>query len=323
MIRTIMGDIVPDQLGICDFHDHLIRSGGAEINITMDYLMDSLHAAAEELDDFIHAGGGAMVCMDPIGCGRDVAKMLELAKMFAGRAHLIMCTGFHKGTLYDQRHHWLMTSREEQAVDLIAAEIETGMDIHSYNGPIVERVEAKAGIIKAGASYQAILPFEQKALRIAALVQRRTGAPISVHTQQGTMGSEIIAILRKADANLEKVVLCHVQRIPDFHYLASLMDMGANLSFDGIDRPEWGTDEILAKLIFRLIEAGYGEKIVLAMDAGRNTFQKGYMQEKDQVAKGISYLLTSFVPLLFSLGLAQPAVDRLLVHNPRRILDIR
>ena len=28
-IRTIRGDIAPEDSGVCDFHDHLIRTGGA------------------------------------------------------------------------------------------------------------------------------------------------------------------------------------------------------------------------------------------------------------------------------------------------------
>ena len=30
-IRTVLGDIPPEELGVCDFHDHLIRSSGPEL----------------------------------------------------------------------------------------------------------------------------------------------------------------------------------------------------------------------------------------------------------------------------------------------------
>ena len=31
VIRTILGDISPEEMGITDSHDHLIRSGGSEL----------------------------------------------------------------------------------------------------------------------------------------------------------------------------------------------------------------------------------------------------------------------------------------------------
>ena len=47
--------------------------------------MDDLDAAKREFAAFLKAGGRTMVCMDPIGCGRNVPKMLELAESFRGR----------------------------------------------------------------------------------------------------------------------------------------------------------------------------------------------------------------------------------------------
>lgn len=39
---------------------------------------------------------------------------------------------------------------------MIVAEINEGMDIYNYSGPVVKRSHAKAGIIKAGTGYGAI-----------------------------------------------------------------------------------------------------------------------------------------------------------------------
>ena len=95
-VRTVLGDIDPGDLGVTDAHDHLIRSGGEEVRENRNFLMDSVAAGTRELVSFIEAGGKSMVCMDPIGCGRNVSKMLEIANQVRGRGHLIMVTGFHK-----------------------------------------------------------------------------------------------------------------------------------------------------------------------------------------------------------------------------------
>lgn len=321
-IRTLTGDISPKDLGICDFHDHLIRSGGPEILIDQDYLMDSVEAAVFEAEAFAAAGGHAMVCMDPLGCGRNVPKMLEIAERMRGRLHLIMATGFLLGKHYDPRQHWTVTCPEKQVTELLVLEIEEGMDRYSYNGPVVERVSAGAGVIKAGTGYQRITPFEQRILRICAHVQRETGVLISTHTQMGTMGIETLKLLRENGADLSHVVLCHTQKNPDLSYLQRLLDMGTSLCFDGPDRPNLLPDDRLAELILKLIERGYQKQLVLGMDAGRASCQSGYMKEKGIEAKGIAYMLTDFAPLLEKTGVSRQAMEDILVGNPARLLSM-
>jgi predicted metal-dependent phosphotriesterase family hydrolase len=321
-INTVLGKISPDELGVCDFHEHLIRSSGPEIAINSHYLMDNIPAAIAEMDDYLSAGGRSLVCMDPIGAGRDVPKMLEIARYFEGRAHIVLSTGFHKGSLYDNLGHWSQRFPQEKVVDLIAKEVTDGMDVYSYIGPLVERCNARAGIIKAGTSLQKITSFEQNILTIVSKAQAKCGAAISIHTEAGTMGVETIDFLIKAGADIQKTVLCHVNKVSDRRYYQRMLDKGANLCFDGPDRPEWGPNLQLAENIHWLIEKGYESQILLSMDAGRSTFQKHYMAVEGCIAKGISSLLTDFIPMLKSLGVSDYCVDTILKRNPARVLAI-
>ncbi len=52
----------------------------------------------------------------------------------------------------------------------------------------MDGTEIRAGLIKAGASYHRVTPFEATVLEAAAAAHARTGAPIGVHTQHGTHG---------------------------------------------------------------------------------------------------------------------------------------
>lgn len=144
--------------------------------------------------------------------------MAEIAEAYRGQGNLVMVTGFHKAENYDPRVSFLATVDEKKIAALMCLEITDGMDLHSYNGPVVERTAYKAGLIKAGTSYRLITHLEQKALRIAAMTQRETGCAISIHTENGTMGPQILDILAAAGADLEKTVLCHVQRDPNLVY---------------------------------------------------------------------------------------------------------
>lgn len=320
-IRTVLGDIAPRDLGICDSHEHLIRTGGVELALGADFLMDDLGTAEKEFSTWAEAGGRSMVCMDPIGCGRDVPRMLALAERLRERGHLIMTTGFHKGEFYDTRSHWLTTVSIDTAVELCALEIEEGMDRHSYNGPVVERTKARAGLVKAGAGFMAISEFERKALRVAAETQRRTGCPVSIHTQDGTMGPEILELLREYGADISRVILCHLQKNPDPYEYRRVLDAGAWICLDGPARPKHNPDSLLAENILRLVEWGYKDRILLAMDAGRGAYQKAYMEARGATGvRGISWLLTGFAPLLRERGVPAEAVRGFLVDNPARAL---
>lgn len=321
VVRTLLGDIPAQQIGVTDCHDHLIRSGGPEIKLDAAFLMDDEEAAKKEFDSFLHAGGHTMICMDPIGCGRNVPKMLRVAQAFAGRGNLVMTTGFQKGSLYDPRTSFLATVDTKRIADMMVAEIEQGMDRHSYNGPVVERVEAKAGLIKAGTSYRLITRLERKALTVAAWTQRETGCPISVHTDYGTMGPELLDMLAENQGDLEHTILCHVQRNPDRYYYKLLLDRGAYLCFEESNKAQYRPDTEIAECIRWIIDQGYGRQVLLGMDGGRREALAAYM-ESDGLANGLDYMLRRFVPVLEWTGVSQEAIRMILEENPARAFSI-
>lgn len=317
IVRTLLGDIDPKDLGVTDSHDHLIRSGGEEVRSDKDFLLDSVDKAVEEANRFIEAGGKTIVTMDPIGCGRNVPKMLEIANRLKGRGHILMTTGFHKGDFYDNRMSWLMTCDIEKVAEMLGKEVTEGLDIHSYSGPIVERVASKAGVIKVGTSYSVIRPFEQRAIHAAALTHQATGVPIITHTQMGTMALETIEEFKKHGVAAEELTLSHVQKNPDHLYHEKVLATGANICYDGPDRVKYHTDETIAKVIANGVKRGYQKQIVLSMDAGRASYQTAHVPG---VANGIAYMLTRFVPILREVGVSESAIQDILVNNPARIL---
>lgn len=317
-IQTLRGDIAPAELGVTDCHDHLIKTSGLQAREDPRYLMPDVDKAVQEAEAFAAAGGCALVEMTPLGAGRDVPRMLQVAQRLAGRLHIVQCTGFHKGAAYDQRGHWAATATPEQIAALLAAEITQGLDRYSYNGPLVERVGARAGVIKAGTGQGTVTAFEQNTLRAAALAQQATGAAIMTHTERGDMAWQQVQWLQQGGADLGRVALCHVQRNPDPWYHRRLLDSGVTLCYDGPSRTRHGPDSTLVELIRAALRGGYGRQVVLAMDAGVATDQRVY-----GAATGIDYLLTTFVPRLRDEGIAASAIRDMLVHNPARLLAIR
>lgn len=321
VVRTVLGDIPAEEIGVTDAHDHLIRSGGPEIKVDINFLMDDVEAGKKEFEDYLNAGGRTMVCMDPIGCGRNVPKMLEIAETYKDRGHILMTTGFQKGSNYDPRTSFLATVSVEKIAEMMALEIEEGMDIHSYNGPVVERVKAKAGLIKAGTSYRIITRLEEKAIQVAALTQKMTGCPISFHTDFGTMGLEIIRILKENGADLTHTVLCHVQRNPNRLYYERMLDQGINLCFEESNKAQYRPDTEIAENMCYLMDKGYGKQLLLGVDGGRKEALRAYM-EPVGTAYGLDYMLTDFVPTLKYCGAGEASLKDLLENNPARIFSI-
>ena len=316
-VRTVLEDIDPKEMGIVDSHEHLIKNGGPEMHEHIDFLMINEEAAIEEVQAFIDAGGKTLVIMDPPNVGRDVPRMSRIAEHFRGKAHIIMSTGFQKALFYDKYSSWLKTVDEDKIVEMMIAEIEEGMDIHSYNGPVVERTKYKAGIIKCGTSYGVIDPLELKEMRIAAKTHAATKVPILIHTQLGTMAYEVAENLIKLGVAPNKIILSHLNKNPDRYYYEKILELGVFLSFDGPDRVKYYPDSTLADNIKYLIDKGLQKQIMLAMDAGRFYYQTAYSKSRGFISHGIAYLLTRFVPLLQKIGVSQEAIDDMLIHNPQ------
>lgn len=321
IVRTVLGDIPSQTLGIVDCHNHLIKNGGPEGLEHSDFIMRDVDAAIAECWDFYRCGGGTLCIMDPPNVGRDVAAILKIAKALASKVNIILATGFHKAKFYDPYSSWLNLVPTKEIIDQILAEINVGLDLYNYSGPVIKRCEAKAGIIKAGISYGCIDRLEFKALEIAAVSSIVSGCPILIHTQLGTMAYEAAKFLLDFGVNPDKIQLSHLNKNPDrFYYAKIISELKVNLCFDGPDRVKYYPDVVLAENLKFLIDQGYGDHLTLSLDSGRILYQKYYGLTRGKFCFGFAYLFERFLPLLRKIGIKQTAIDKMLITNPQRIL---
>lgn len=313
-IETVLGPVAPEKIGFTDYHDHLITIGGGEEKADRDLRLDRVDYAIDAMKEFKAAGGDCLVDMNPIDCGRQIEMLREIAEKSG--VNIISCTGFQRSIYYDAEH-WVNKYSVDEIAELIAQEITEGIEINNYNGHIVRRSKAKAGVIKFATHYNMIKPMERRVIEAVCKASLKTGAPISTHTERGTMGLECIDLVEKFGVDPRRVTLGHVDRNPDLSYHKKMAARGVTLGYDGPSRAKYWPDSVLVELIKGMCDAGYADNIMLGGDNGRATMWKQYFG-----AYGHNYIIEHFVPRLLDEGISQEDIYKMTVLNPRRQFTI-
>ncbi|MGP4081602.1 phosphotriesterase family protein [Pseudalkalibacillus sp. R45] len=314
-VRTVLDDVPSSELGIVYSHEHLIIQGGLGVMKKNDLRLDSVDKAVSEIEDCKRFGAKTFVDCMPLDSGRNPAALVEIAEKT--ETHIIATTGFHKPMYYDDLH-WIYHYSIDQIVELLIQECTLGMDKHSYNGPLVERLPAKAGILKGASDYNSIKPVSIKLFEAIALAHLETGVPILTHTEHGTCGMEQIELLSKYGVDPENVIICHMDRNPDLFVHEELAQTGCYIEYDNATRVKYHPISETVDMITGLIEAGYGDKVLLGTDFALRSYWKAYGG-----GPGMAYLLESFIPRLRQHGLSDHLISNILTNNPQQAFSVR
>jgi phosphotriesterase-related protein len=157
-----------------------------------------------------------------------------------------------------------------------------------------------------------VTPFEATAFEAGAAAHARTGAPLCVHTEHGTMGLALVERLGALGVPAGSVVLAHLDRNPDAGEHAETAAAGAWLQLDGPGRTKYWPDSTILELIADLAERGHAGRILLGGDTGRASSMRAYGG-----GPGLDYVFARFKPRL-ERELGQELSDRIFVANPAR-----
>ncbi|HEY7177670.1 MAG TPA: hypothetical protein VH305_00725 [Gaiella sp.] len=288
IVRTVLGDIDPAELGPCDAHEHLFLDTPAQPG---DEFLD-VDKAVAEARTLVDAGARSLVDWTPLGLGRDLDGLATVARRTG--LHVVAATGLHRDAHYTDDDRFRTTPVDDLA-DRFVAEL-----------------RERCGIVKIGASYHHLTPFEEKAFAASAAAHERTGAPVCVHTQHGTMGLGIVERLAGLGVPPASVVLAHVDRNPDAGEHAETAATGATLQLDGPGRTKYWPDSTILKLIADLADAGHADRLLLGGDVGRRTMLRAY-----DGGPGLDYVFARFKPRL-ERELGTELAARIFVANPAR-----
>ncbi|MDQ3493309.1 MAG: aryldialkylphosphatase [Chloroflexota bacterium] len=305
VVVTVKGPLPASALGVTDSHDHLFLRSPA----LRGQEFDDLASAVAEVREAQATGLQAIVEMTPIGCGRRPDLMRAVSE--ATGMPLIAATGYHRDAHYPDGH-WVHEASVEMLAGRIISDLHDGMHPADWLDPSLPLDPARAGVIKAGASYQRISDSERRRLEAAAIGHRRTGAAILVHAEVGTCGHEIVDLLTAQGVPSGSILLAHMDRNPDPELHAEIAARGVTLEYDTIGRIKYRPDSALLDLIESVVAAGQLERIVLGLDLGRRDYFQAYGG-----GPGMRTLMETFVPRLRR-RIGEAAVETIMVANPAR-----
>lgn len=308
-VRTVLGDIDPEQLGITYSHEHIVIEESFPTRNNPDFLLNDVAKVSEELQRVYDAGGRTMVDTMPANCGRNVLKLAEVSQKTG--IQIIAPTGIHLEKYYPP-DHWRFRYSEDQLTRLFIADIEEGIDANDYGGPIVERTPHKAGLIKLATGDEPITQHQETVFRAVVNAHRATGIPILTHTNEGKLALEQAEYFERLGADLQHIVISHVDRNKDIAYHRAVLQTGVRVEYDSGFRWKAGEKNWTYTALQALLPE-FPDQITLGMDAARNSYWQSYGGKP-----GLTWLLTTFCDDLRRLDLAD-YFQKLFIDTPKRL----
>lgn len=228
IIRTVLGDITPAQMGYTSLHDHTfldmrtaasylksiffdVREENLEfIPENYNYLKSGTYLLCKELqviDDlpglikeyryFRELGGQTVVEPSPMFVRGDIRQVAELSRQTG--LHFICATGLYHDTA-------IPAEVKEKDIDfyyqLMKKEIDEGID----------GTDIRPGLLKC--ALNTCSETEQNIVNACVRLSAETGLSVHVHTEPTVDGGDIISILGKAcesyQVSHERVHICHL-----------------------------------------------------------------------------------------------------------------
>ncbi len=254
-IKTVLGEIEINELGITDAHNHLWISKQA-LEVAAAPVLDQRDKIVNELITYRQLGGGSQVDCQPGGAGRDGNHLRFISK--ASDVHVIACTGFHLKSYYPVGYKiWKMDI--DQAVKYFLDEIQEGLEETRLDKPIFP------GFIKIAVG-ETLRDSPQDLMEAAYIASKESGLLIEMHTEKGANVEDFLEYFENLGLENNRLVICHIDKRPDLGLHIELAKAGYLLEYDTFFRPKYQPEENLWPLLLKMVNAGFSKSIAVATD---------------------------------------------------------
>jgi len=307
--RTVLGDKPTSEMGLTYSHEHIIIEDCYVTAAHPEFLLNDVTKITKELKGFYKAGGRTVIDTMPANSGRNIMKSVEVSQQSG--INIVVPTGIHLEIYYPEKH-WRYNYTEDELSALFISDIKEGIDLFDYSGPIIKRTPHRAGLLKLATGNDPIDKHQEKIFRAVVNAHLETGAPILTHTNFGKQALEQAKLFKKLGANLQHVVLSHVDRAKEVDYNKAVLDMGVRVEYDSAFRWKDTEPNYTLNLLENLLPL-YPDQITLGMDMAKNAYWKSYGG-----GPGLNYLIETIPKFLISKGLEEH-YKKVFFDNPKKL----
>jgi phosphotriesterase-related protein len=316
-VQTVTGSCRPADLGVTLMHEHLIIGWPGWEADTVAPRWDRAEAKRLCVDRMLELkalGVSALLDPCPIDLGRDVEFAAEVAQ--ASGVRIICATGLYKeeaGAAPYFKFRGPFSDSVAEMAEIFIKELSEGI------GP----TGIRAGVIKVATGPHQVTSYERTVLRAAAKAHLATGAPITTHTDEGTMGREQLVILTEEGVDPQRIIIGHSCGTADLRYHVDLLERGATLGFDRFGLELLQPDRLRLAALIGLLGIGFERQIVLSHDTVWCWRGRPLPMPVEAMAPKWDprHVFNNILPALRQAGVPQAKVDAMLVDNPRRYFE--
>lgn len=295
---TTLGKFSAGQLGMILPHEHIfVDLSPLESQKWEDAQPETVVAMmSPQLEHAKDVGVTALVECTPVGVGRRADILQAVSE--AASLPVVAPTGIYREPWVPQWAHEAPLERiRDWMIDELTGEIE-GSGV-------------QAGWIKLSAGDDGLTPVEAKILRAAAQAGAATGAVIGSHTIRGSVVKDQLRIIAEEGYTPERFIWIHTQAEENLALHLEIARSGCWISYDSIGG-EWIGEGTLLDLVKRILEAGFGDQLLLSHDRG--WYDPSLLNGGE--AKPFDYLSQTFIPKLEAIGIDKSTIAKLVKENP-------
>jgi phosphotriesterase-related protein len=288
-------------------------------SLTRDNLrLSDVDLAAAEAGRFAAAGGGTIVEVTPPALGRDPESLRNLAERTG--LNVVMGCGYYVEPAHPPE---LAQKGADQIAAELIAEAREGVGDTGIRPGIIGEIGTSGIDARSGRKVGDVSPQEERVLRGAARAAIETGLAVSIHLDpRGQGGDRVLDILESESLAVERIVLGHLDHVPDLEYHVRLADRGVYLQYDNFgreyywdaERVYWNNDFWRVGALAELVQRGYVDQILVSQDV---CFK---MDLRAFGGFGYDHVAVDILPALVAAGVSDADLETILVTNPGAVL---
>lgn len=300
-IKTVLGNISPDELGVILPHEHVCCYFEYFDKMLGDGYLNKAALCEQTVKHLIEAkrtyGLSTIVDCTPVNIGRDLELMKKVSEQSG--VHIVSASGF-----YYTEETMLSGIPEEQIADRIKKDVD-------HNG---------IGVLKFAVEQESMSKLLKKLLSALCTVQKETALPLIIHTNAKNQNArEILPFVLERGISPAAVTIGHLSDTDDMNYVTELLKEDCYVGFDRIyksSRPEYYAQK--AKDLYTLCERGFSDRILLSHDGlVYNGFRAdAHLREDNPYTPIFEHLL----PAMREVGFGEEELKKLITDNPKRML---